>query len=87
MEVGSPVDSAVGTFLLLGGTCSNLPERPPLELVLVLFGEFSGSGVIGGFANDLVGVANLRSKGERGERSGCGDAREVRRILKNPYRR
>jgi len=86
VEVGSPVDSAVGTFLLLGGTCSNLPERPPLELVLVLFGEFSGSGVIGGFANDLVGVANLRSKGV-GERSGCGDAREVRRILKNPYRR
>jgi hypothetical protein len=64
VEVEAAVDAAVGAFLdALGGACSAEAERPVLELVFVLFGELRGSGYVGGFADDLVGAANVGAVG------------------------
>ena len=63
MEIGASVDAAVCALLLLGGTGSNLAKRPPLKLIFVLFGELGGFFVVGGLANDFVGLANLRTEG------------------------
>ena len=38
MEVEPAVDATVGALLLIDGSRADLAERPPLELVLVLFG-------------------------------------------------
>ena len=63
MKVEASIDAAVRALLLLGGTGSDLAERPPLELVFVFFGEFRRPGVVGGLADDFIRIANLRAKG------------------------
>ena len=64
VEVEAAVDAAVGSFFdAFGGTGSAEAERPVLELVFVLFGELGGSGYVGGFADDLVGLADFGAVG------------------------
>ncbi len=64
VEVEAAVDAAIGTLLdAFGGAGSAEAERPVLELVFVLFGELGGSGYVGGFANDLVGFADVVAEG------------------------
>ena len=64
MEVEASVDAAVGTLLdAFGGTRAAEAERPVLELILVLFGELSGPGHVGGFADDLVRLADFGTVG------------------------
>ncbi len=50
-------------FYAFGGTGSAKAECPVLELVFVLFGELRGSGYVGGFANNLVGFADVVAEG------------------------
>ena len=57
VEVEAAVDAPVRALLLLGGPRADLAERPPLELVFVLGGQLRGSCVVGGLADDVVGVA------------------------------
>ncbi len=64
VEVEAAVDAAVGTLLdAFGGAGSAEAERPVLELVLVLFCELGGSGYVGGFTDDLVGLADAGAVG------------------------
>jgi hypothetical protein len=56
VEVEAVVDAAVGSLALIYGPRADLTESPPLELVFVFGGEGGGSGVVGGFANDFVGL-------------------------------
>ena len=63
VEVEPAVDAAIGALLLLGGPRAHLPQRPPLELVLVFGGQLRGSGVVGRLANYVVGGFDLRAEG------------------------
>jgi len=64
VEVEASVDAAVGSFFdAFGGAGSAKAERPVLELPFVFFGELGGSGYVGGFADDLVGFADVVAEG------------------------
>ena len=64
MEVEAAIDAAVCALLdAFRGTRSAEAESPILELPFVLGGELRGTGDVGGFADDLVTVANLLAEG------------------------
>ncbi|MCU1247701.1 MAG: hypothetical protein JWQ49_730 [Edaphobacter sp.] len=64
VEVEATVDASVCALLdAFGGAGSAEAERPGLELKFVLFGELRGSGYVGRFADDFVGLANVVGEG------------------------
>jgi len=63
MEVEAAIDAAVGALFLVGRTRSHLAQRPPLELVLVFGGQSCRSGIVGRFADHVIGRFDLRPEG------------------------
>jgi hypothetical protein len=64
VEEEAAVDAAVCAFLdAFGWTGSAEAECPVLELPFVFFRELGGSGYVGGFADDLIGFADVVTEG------------------------
>src|SRR5207244_8570521 len=59
VEVQPPVDTLVGSLLLLDRACADQAKRPPLELERVFFGKLLRATKILGFTDDLVGLFDL----------------------------
>src|SRR5207253_59494 len=57
------IDAFVRALLRIGGPRADEPERPPLELIWVRAGEFCGVVKRDGFADDFVGLLDLRPVG------------------------
>ena len=66
VEVEPAVDAAIRAFLLIGGPRANLAERPPLELILVFFGQLGRPSEVSWLADHVVGAAISGPKASEG---------------------
>ena len=85
VEEDPPVNPLVGPFLLLDRPRADQPERPPLELIGVLFRQARGAVEINRLADHIVGVLDVLAEGVAQPVLDQGDG-QVRDVDADPRR-